>query len=442
MKKIIGLLLSLCLLFSVTGCKPNEEEQGKTLLPSVVGAPDYTEYENDRMEIGGWVIPVPTKENFLLAKEAGLSFFHNVNRDFSGQGVGDLDTTMKLLEEVGLQAYVQLQGSSYTEYEHGKFMRYKSFAGFNFYDEPSAGIFDFLRDEAAGFKKKFPEKKAFANLFPSYANSAQLGTDTFENYVKTYVNTVPCDILSFDYYPMKGNSASSQIDSGWLSALDIMANAAKDKKLEFWSFLQSMSYGSNMRAPKSKADISLQAYVNMCFGVKGLQYFCYMSPAIGPEFTAADVAMIDRNNNKTPIYDYVKQANEDILSFDHVFLRYDWENVMAVYGSEETKQNSAFKSLKHAMAESDYFTDAKATHDALIGQFADVEKGSKGFLIVNYSDPFYPKSTEVSMRFNADKATVYSGGKAKTVELTGGVFTETLESGGACFVIPYKEVSK
>ena len=75
--------------------------------------------------------------------------------------------------------------------------------------------------------------------------------------------------------------------------------------------------------------------------------------------------------------------------------------------------------------------------DLIIGSFQD-KQGYDGFMITNFSDPAKNLKNEVKVTFkNAKKAVVYAGGTRKVVDLVGGTYATTLNSGEGHFIIPF-----
>jgi hypothetical protein len=406
-------------------------DNGEPQIPDT--APDFSASEDGSvMTIGGWNPPIHSKKDYKIMQDAGFNMLHNVNWYND-----DIEQSMVWLNELGMKGYIQLQGQKYKDWK-GEHNKLNSFDGYNFFDEPSITQMDALTKQAQDFKKEFPGRRFFVNLFPNYATSQQLGVGSFGQYVDAYIQKVDSDVISYDFYPLLGNNLTSSVHAQYLQGLEIMGNAAKNSGRDFWCFIQSMSYGSNRRRPRSVADIRFQTYVNFAYGATGIQYFCYATPPIGPEFSAADYALINRNNEKTEIYDFAKEVNEEVLSFDNVLMQFDWINTMPIIGNETASKNSAYNLLINPLLTTGLFSDVSATQDTLIGVFKDNQDKYNGYMLVNYSDPGSGHSDSVSLTFNgAVRASIYKKGILETVELENGIYTCELESGEGRFIIPY-----
>lgn len=440
---------------------PQDTFLGGNFVKAPTGAPDYSAHESEKMLIGAWNSSpgtnyVYTEKELSAAKEAGIDFLcdYRASRQTSSRAVKGC---MEAIEASGLKLFINLSGLSYSDVAPGEdegtsgykalyeYLGKDYIMGLNVQDEPPAE--DFAKHEAttAAFLKDFPNKQCYINLLPNYANAGQLGGKetgvTFEKYVERFTQTATSVThYSYDFYPLLGQMSGEYVmthalNSLWCASLETYANAAKNNNKDLWVFIQNMSFGANNRQPQSVSDITMQNYVNMCYGARCLQYFSLTTPDTY-EFGEFDVGMLDRDLNKTPSFDYVKAANEELATFDHVYLQFEWENVMPVTGTVfGDNLNSGFDMLKTHMTSSEYFT-ATANADTVVGQFHD-ENGYKGYMVANLSDPMDAITDTVSMTFNANRVLVYTGGQCKTVEIPTGVYTFNLEEGGGAFLIPY-----
>lgn len=266
--------------------------------------------------------------------------------------------------------------------------------------------------------------------------------------------------LSADRYPLtfdvKGDPA---LDVGWLQDVEAVAEVAREYEgIKTNFFIQTMPYGgeslpagqigSRARIPTYE-DVRLQEYALMAFGFDGISLFCYASPAVGPEFTEEQLAMLDREGNPTDIYTAAQKANREILAFDHVYLQFEWQGVFTNDGgstadaeSAGRTQNASFSNLLDRMSLSQVacLSSVTSTEDTLFGYFLD-NSDNEGFMIVNYNETTLELTDTVTMSFDPGygytKALCYIGGKEVTFDLTDNDLTLTLGSGEGVFVIPY-----
>ena len=224
----------------------------------------------------------------------------------------------------------------------------------------------------------------------------------------------------------------------FLYAMDIVGRKAKESGKEMWTYLQSIGYGAVNRIPTSVGDISVQAYSFMAYGGKMISWFCYWSPVRFDGLTYFTEAMIELDGTKTAVYDYVKTVNSEILSFDDIYLNFDWQGVMTRLGRENKMgENDNFAYIENTVMKShERISKIVCEQDTLIGVFKDGEERD-GFMVVNFSDPGKELKDEVSMTFKDAKfAFVVQNGQTETIKLDQGVLTLDLDVGDGAFVIP------
>lgn len=420
----------------------------------------------------GWI----TEKDFQDYKDCGFTYvlaesdgFYEMNTPFIGS---NLHKYMEVAEKVNLPVVVSseqltlITGSDdYRLNEDtkallaemvGTLSTYKTFKGFSFRDEPnydSARTFGAVQEYLLDLKS---DLFFFTSLLPIYADPTRL-TDSYDgNVVNAYNDYIDAfaaatGTFAYDSYPLYLNPVTNEtrLDTTWLQNLRLVAEDAKEKDYDAGITIQSCAFGQwgkqevqeYKRATETKADISFQMYSALAYGMKQVTYFTYwehFNESDAEEFYTAMVLYPEQNGGepiKTKAYYAVKEVNEEIKKFDHVFMKFDWQGTMAL-----TKADTA-KSLMLAEA-GDYTSprikSATATDETIIGCMKDKD-GYDGFMIVNVTDPGKNLSDEVTVTFKeATKAIVYVQGEEQTVDLKDGSYTFNLASGEGVFVIPIK----
>ena len=183
-------------------------------------------------------------------------------------------------------------------------------------DEPSAELYPTLRGFYEIFKAEDPAHDPLINIFPSFASDMQLGVDDFEKYVRDYIDIVKPTILSYDYYPFKEELTRKD---GWFNDLTIMREESQRVQIPFMLFIQSEGIKNYLRVP-NRAEILWQINTALAYGTRGFGWFSYWTPLSDqglPQEEGADdklveqhySAMIDKDGNRTEVYDYVREAN-------------------------------------------------------------------------------------------------------------------------------------
>lgn len=166
-----------------------------------------------------------------------------------------------------------------------------------------------------------------ANLFPTYASQKQLynrindgdlpeGGYTYEEYLSDFISEVKPKVLSYDFYACRGREGS--LSGGYFENMAIIRKTAAQANIPFWVYIQSCSFGGNTRVP-TEGDILWQVNTALCYGAKGIQYFCGVTPSDGGGEVFVG-CYFDRDGNKTAIYDYAKRANIQIAAIDEVLM--------------------------------------------------------------------------------------------------------------------------
>ncbi len=196
-----------------------------------------------------------------------------------------------------------------------RFMDHPAVGGWFLTDEPSAAQFPELAKWLAEIEAadRNPAHLGYINLFPNYASAAQLGAASYQEHVDRYVKTVPVKVISFDHYPITGGALRPE----WYENLEIVAKAARAAKKPFYGFALTVAHWGY--PVPTLAHLRLQVYSNLAYGAQGIEYFTYWTP---PKEAGADFhdAPIGLDGKRTPVYDRVKQLNEELRGLSGVFL--------------------------------------------------------------------------------------------------------------------------
>lgn len=357
--------------------------------------------------------------------------------------------TLAICDEVGIDAYIAInRGLSFTALE--EYAEYESFKGINT-DEPlSKSDMDTILANMALLHEKYPDKDVeyLTTLIsgdPTYYSKDWTGyKDYIDYYLKNEANSE--DAFMYDLYPLQGTRLKGQIQKEWLASLETLAAAAKENNKDLYSYLATMSIRGISRRP-AEDDLRYTAYVHLAYGVKGLSYFCYMTPGLPPytDFAMQDWALVNYEDvddwstyYKTETWGYVQSLNNELKRFDNVLLSFDWQGVMKSVGKEATTTagKNCFPNAKNWLKSHDGIKSFTSTEDAILGVFKD-ENGYDGFMLVNFSDPLDNKENTVTLELRgATRAVVYIQGESQIVDLADGTYTATLQPGEGQFIIP------
>ena len=459
--------------------KNTADENASTI--QKINLPDYDSKKNEYgIDISGWLIPknVSTADVDWIT-EAGINVMHAVAAgdsetlyfpEYNAEAIAKLN----FFRDKGIQIYVNTcsrEGSSFQKISD--FGKHDGVIGMTF-DEPTKAEIDDIAKYVDYFNQNGNGKNMLVNLFPSFASSVKSDfgkwynttQQKYELYLQYYCDNVLSKLtsgekwLSADRYLLTYDKNGNKcLDSGWLADVQSVAKVGKNYGAKTNFFIQTMPFGatngvatgakegSRDRVPTYN-DIRLQQYALMAFGYDGISLFCYGSPIADGEFASSQYGMIDRNGNKTEIYDAVKQANNELLSFDHVLKQFAWQGVFTCDAGKtltgtSTTSNASFKTLDRiSLANVSSLSKVSASADTLFGYFKDAA-GNDGIMVVNYNETTENLTDTVELTFDSSKyngAVCYVGGVKKVFTgLTDGKLSLSLGAGEGIFVIPYAE---
>lgn len=443
--------------------------------------PDYDANKSEYgIDISGWLIPknISTADVGWIT-DAGINIMHAVAAGdsetlFFPEYNDEAKAKLNFFRDKGIQIYVNTCSRDAVSFQKiSSFGKHDGVIGMS-YDEPTKAEIDEIAKYVDYFNRNGNGKNMLVNLFPSFASSVKSDfgkwynttQQKYELYLQYYCDNVLSKLtsgekwLSADRYLLTYDKNGNKcIDSGWLADVQSVAKVAKNYGAKTNFFIQTMPFGatngvatgakegSRDRVPTYN-DIRLQQYALMAFGYDGISLFCYGSPIADGEFASSQYGMIDRNGNKTEIYDAVKQANNELLSFDHVLKQFAWQGVFTcdagktITGTSSTS-NASFKSLDRiSLANVSSLSKVSASADTLCGYFKDAA-GNDGIMVVNYNETTENLTDTVELTFDSSKynaAVCYVGGVKKVFTgLTDGKLSLSLGAGEGIFVIPYAE---
>ncbi len=174
-------------------------------------------------------------------------------------------------------------------------------------DEPSAGEFPELGKLVAYLRDHDPAHLAYINLFPTYANNKQLGTDgekvpAYREHLRQYVDVVKPALISYDHYQF---AADGDLD-GYFLNLAMIRRSALDAGVPFLNIVQASSWTPVRRIPNGDETRYL-VYTTAAYGGQGISYFVYCHPNIKGGIALAD-------GTPTPVYHALKSLNREFVA--------------------------------------------------------------------------------------------------------------------------------
>ena len=328
-------------------------------------------FKQDRFCISFWVDPPADTEMDAHYAQIANANFTVVMGGFGANTPETDKRQLDLCQKYGIKALVYLKG-----YEDGavqgasqmaeitqadQFPDHPACWGYMLHDEPDASLFPALRFMVDHLRSVRPGKLGFINLFPTYASTTQLGVQTYEEYVRSYINEVNPDVLCMDNYPFMQPSHDTRDD--YCNNLSVLRKYALAQDIPFWNFFNTMPFDSH--ADPTEAQVRWQVQTSLAYGAKGVLYFCYWNNAGG--------AIIDPKGQPTRHYDQAKRINAKLIKWGPVLMRLRSQVVHRVSSHSNSAELPA--DLPFQISSGDF----------LIGVFNHAD-GRTAVLINNYSD--------------------------------------------------------
>jgi hypothetical protein len=247
-------------------------------------------------------------------KDAGIT------HSFGGfPNIEAMQKALDTAEKVGIKMVVSCpELKSDPEKTVRRFMNHSSVAGYHLMDEPGMDklkeLGEWGRQIQAIDKKHF----CYVNLFPNFADSVQLGTKNYIEYIREYIKQIPIQFISFDYYPVM----KDRLSKTWYQNLEQISDEAKKAALPFWAFVLTTNYDENHVTPQTLAAMRLQVYSDLAYGSQGIQYFTYWSATSvnAPSGEDQRGAPISIEGKRSVVYDRIKLMSEEIKNLSGVFI--------------------------------------------------------------------------------------------------------------------------
>lgn len=275
----------------------------------------------------------------------------------------------------------------------------------------------------------------------------------YEKYVTEFLDALyGIDYVMFDDYPLRGTEKNGSVMKEYVREMQIVAKVAKEKGVKFYNVTQTFA-GENQKTGDrtyryvKRAEADWLNNILLMFGVKQIAYYTYMphqSNTTNNLFHLSDGSFIDREGNKTPLYDIMQAVMKENQAFAPTYMQFEYQTSKVIIKSPlNSTQNHADWAIKDCE-----FVKAKDVQInkeyALVSELYDDENGNYMYAVQNIVDTTYLGSKfyqTATITFDAneyDYALVYRNGEPTVQKLENGVLTIKNAPGEAAFAIPYK----
>ena len=359
-------------------------------------------FNNIRLNIGTYYLApyARTEEHIKDAAACGIDFFVNVPNDA---------TLLELLHKENIGAFVtgvfpswfggdgsnagqMAESNPLYKYQDAltHFVDAPNIYGIDTGDEPSLLDFPHYGKIFSLVQKEQTQLLPYLNIYPSYAVKgantaeeikAQLGTDSYAEYIETYCQNIPSEYICFDYYPY---SASLE---GLYESLLTVSIACKKYKRKMFMVLQVNSHEPEVWLSANK--LRFQAFHAMAFGAQTIIWACYTA---GWWYNH----VLDKEGNKTEQYDKLKKVNSEIHFLGTEYMNYNYEETHFI-----GKYSVSNITTKNALSTS-FVSQLKGEHDEAL-LVSTMQSASENAIFICASGDCYDKESDAfSITFHSD----------------------------------------
>ena len=329
---------------------------------------DVRRFAQDRFAVGFWVDPPLDGQADARYCEIADAHFTLVVGGFGANTPEKAAAQLALCEQYGLKAIVTLPQVAAADLPDGP-----ACWGYGLRDEPNASEFPQMRELVDQVRAARPGRLGYINLFPSYASPwRQLGAESYEDYVRRFVDEVEVDVLCMDHYPIFKPDADGR--DRYCADLEVMRRHALRKNIPFWNFFNAMPYGPHTDPTESQ--MRWQVFASLTYGARGVLYFCYYTPA-GDEFPKGG-ALITRDDRRTSKWYAARRLNEQLLHLGPTLMQLTSAGVYRVTPECDPAQVLAGSPVRNLSREK-----VDPPHDYLVGAFTHAD-GRRAVMLMNY----------------------------------------------------------
>ncbi|MGH7980372.1 MAG: hypothetical protein ACREE6_13435 [Limisphaerales bacterium] len=190
--------------------------------------------------------------------------------------------------------------------------------GYYLQDEPGANSFPGLAMAVSVLRQQAPDKLAYINLFPNYADSDQLHTATYPEYLQKFCDVCHPGILSYDHYALYEDGSMGPL---YWKNLEQMRAASLRNGVPFWNVV--LSVGHLIYRVPTETDLRFEVYSSLAYGARGIAYYEYLSSPTGNYRNGA----IDQFGHRTPTWYSLRNINLQIAALAPTLLQLTSDDV-------------------------------------------------------------------------------------------------------------------
>ena len=325
-------------------------------------------FQQDRFVIGAFWLAFPDDETLEERfREIAAANFTLVFGPVGGFSIQNAKKHIQLCRKHGLRAIVLCRGVTDDELPTGP-----ACWGYRLFDEPNAAMFGQLARRVRELRELRPGHLGYINLYPNYANSKQLGLDSYDEYVKRFVEIVDVDVLCMDHYPPFKPDVDGR--QRYCLNLETMRKYSLQRDIPFWNYFNVMPFGPH--TDPTEAQIRWQIYTSLAYGAKGVIYFNYGTPKTF-EFPKGG-GIVRRDGTRTRHWFQAQRINQSLKHLGPTLMKLKNQGVYRVKPGDDPAKVLAGTPIKTLIRAA-----VDPAHDYLVGVFQH-EDGRRAVLLNNY----------------------------------------------------------
>ena len=209
-----------------------------------------------------------------------------------------------------------------TEQTVAKVMNHPGLGAYFLVDEPGNDSFGWLGEWARKIESVDSIHPCYLNLLPNHA-ACFATVDEYKEHVRLFDEKVNLPQLSYDHYPVNQSGDTIYLNPRFYENLEEISAQARKSGKPFWAFALATAHGPY---PIPTIDqLRLQLYANLAYGAQLLQYFTYWNP--GTDTWDFHQAPITLEGRRSPVYELVREMNQEIQRRADIFLGCEVESV-------------------------------------------------------------------------------------------------------------------
>lgn len=307
-----------------------------------------------------------------------------------------------------------------------RFEDHPAIIGIDAGDEPSSLDFPHYGKAIDMIHRRFPGKFAYLNIYPSYAVkgsntpeeiAAQLGTDSYEQYIDRYVRCVNTPYICFDYYLYSADLA------GLYESLSTVSEACRKHGRDMWMVLQVNSNQPDVWI--SEKQLQFQANCALAFGARTIIWACYCAGWWHNH-------VLDKQGNKTQQYDKLRRVNAQLHEIGRTYMQYRHVGTDFVGGFTPEELSKTRKNGMDSLSTA-CFSDLHAAHGGklIVGLMKPCEGEGEALFVVSADDSLdsHSKSHRVTFSSRVGEIRMISAqGDAALIASEDGVYSFEIDS--------------